>query len=180
MAQVRARPSREYAKLNSPRLPFASIISASHKLTNLEEDSAANRRKHFLDVEWFRKVHLENLKRRGRLSRVFGRVSWAVDSMQGIFVGMLFVVIVFGTIGMVAFSFYVSPLVGPFGFVALFGAVIGGLAFLADRKVGRSLQFGDRGFLRSTAAQVAGMAIAVGFMLFLVIGLPWLLTFRLF
>jgi len=139
----------------------------------LDEDTP-NRRKHFLDVEWFRRVHLENLKRRGRLSRISGRVSLAVDSMHGLFVGMLFAVIVFGTFGMVAASFYVSPWVGPLGFIVLFGGVIGGLALVLDRKVGRSLEFGNRNFLRNTLAQVAGMVLALGLILFLTIGLPWL------
>ena len=125
-------------------------------------------------MEWFRRVHLENLRRRGRLSRVSGRVSLAVDSMHGLFVGMLFAVIVFGTFGMVAVSFYVSPWVGPLGFIVLFGGVIGGLALVLDRKVGRSLEFGNRNFLRNTLAQVAGMVLALGLILFLTIGLPWL------
>jgi hypothetical protein len=146
----------------------------------LEEDTTDNRRKHFLDVEWFRKIHLENLKRRGRLSRVWGRISFGVDSMHGVFVGMLFAVIVFGTFGMVAISFYVSPWVGPFGFVALFGGVIGGLALVLDRKNGKSLEFGTHSFLRSTLAQIAGMVVALGFILFLVIGLPWLRAAGLF
>ena len=100
--------------------------------------------------------------------------------MHGLFVGMLFAVIVFGTFGMVAASFYVSPWVGPLGFIVLFGGVIGGLALVLDRKVGRSLEFGNRNFLRNTLAQVAGMVLALGLILFLTVGLPWLRAAGLF
>src|SRR6266700_1893971 len=51
-----------------------------------------------MNVDWFRKSHLENVKRRGRLHRAIGRISFAIDSSQGLLIGLLSSLIIFVTI----------------------------------------------------------------------------------
>ena len=142
----------------------------------MEEDNSTEERKHFFDVDWYNQGQSEGRKAPGPLGRLYGRVTSTVDSLTGFFVGMLFLVIVFGTFLMVALGFYFGPL----AFFGMFAVTIGGLAFAAEKKHGRSLQFEDHDFLKKTAAQILGMSLGLGLILFLVMGLPWLMSHRLF
>lgn len=56
---------------------------------------------------------------------------------------------------------------GPLAFLLLFGSIIGGLAFYVERKVGRSLQFGEYKLWTRTLAQVAAFGLALGLILLL-------------
>ena len=69
---------------------------------------------------------------------------------------------------MVVVGFYFGPLV----FLGLFAGTIGGIAFLADKKVGSSLQFGDYGLLRKVFAQVLALGLSMGLLLFIIFILP--------
>ena len=89
---------------------------------------------------------------------------------------MLGVVILFGTLGMAAVGFYFGPLV----FVGMLAGTIGGVAFLTDRKVGKSLQFDDSGLLRKLLGQVLAFGLSMGLFLFIIFILPQLLAIRLF
>jgi hypothetical protein len=104
-----------------------------------------------------------------------GRVSLAFDSVQGFFVGMLGVVILFGSLGMAAAGFYLGPLV----FVGMLAGTVGGVAFLADRKVGKSLQFDDSGLLKKLLSQVLAFGLSMGLFLFIIFILPKMLALRL-
>jgi hypothetical protein len=130
------------------------------------------------DVERFRAVYAETLHQRGFFGRLVGRVEWGLGSAAGFLAILLAPVIVFGTVFGIVYSLYISPFV----FFVVFGALIGGLAFYADRKVGSSLQFVEYSFWRRTLATVLGFSLAAGFILFfLFIGsfhlpsfhLPW-------
>ena|GEM_PF-3333074 len=118
---------------------------------------------HSYDVEWMRRVFANTKHKRGRLSRTTGRVTGAAGSFQGVFILFLPPLIIFGTIFTVVYTLNFGPLV----FLGSMALLIGGLTFLLDRKVGRSLQFGESHFLRGIGAQVLGCAIALGLILLL-------------
>jgi hypothetical protein len=86
------------------------------------------------------------------------------------------VVILFGTLGMAAAGFYFGPL----AFLGMFAGTVGGVAFLADRKVGRSLQFDDSGLLKKLLGQVLAFGLSIGMFLFIIFILPRMLDFWLF
>ncbi len=89
---------------------------------------------------------------------------------------MLGLVILFGTLGIAAAGFYFGPL----AFVGMVAGTIGGVAFWADRKVGKSLQFDDSGLLKKLLGQVLAFGLSMGLFLFIIFILPQLLAFRLF
>ncbi len=62
----------------------------------------------------------------------------------------------------------VGVLYGPLAFFATIGSTIGLLALYLQRRVGKSIQFGDSSITRSLIAQLIGLAIAVGVLVFLV------------
>jgi hypothetical protein len=101
-------------------------------------------------------------------------VSGVFDSFQGFFLAMLGVVILFGTLGMAAAGFYL----GPFAFLGMLAGTVGGVAFLADRKVGKSLQFDDTGLLRKLLGQVLAFGLSMGLFLFIIFILPKMLALR--
>jgi hypothetical protein len=90
-------------------------------------------------------------------------------------VGLLGVVILFGTLGMAAAGFYLGPL----AFVGMLAGTVGGVAFLADRKVGKSLQFDDSGLLRNLLGQVLAFGLSIGLFLFILLILPRMFGFWL-
>jgi len=62
----------------------------------------------------------------------------------------------------------VGVMYGPLVFLGLLGSLIGGLALIAEKKVGRSLQFGDYSFWKRSLAQAAAFGLALGVIFFLV------------
>ncbi len=84
--------------------------------------------------------------------------------MQGLFVALLGLPLMFGTFAAVI----VGAMYGPFAFLGIFGLIIGGLSFYVDRKVGRSLQFAEYNFFKRTFAQVVAFLVAAGIILFFV------------
>lgn len=108
------------------------------------------RKPRYYDVERFRRVYLETLRKRKGIWKFLGRITHALDSVQGFFIALLVPVVIFGTVIGVAVGSFFGPLV----FVAIFGGIIGGLALFAEKRVGRSMQFGDYSFLRRTLAQL--------------------------
>ena len=115
-------------------------------------------RSHYFDVDKFRRIHLETSKPRGRTGRILNRVSNMFDSMQGFFIALMGLPIMFGTLGAVIIGSYY----GPWAFLGIMGSIIGGVAFFVDRKVGRSLQFGEYNFLRRTLATPIAFLVALG------------------
>jgi hypothetical protein len=63
----------------------------------------------------------------------------------------------------------VGAIYGPLAFLLLFGSIVGGLAFIVERKVGRSLQFGEYKFWKRAIAQSAAFVLAVGLILFMLL-----------
>ena len=78
--------------------------------------------------------------------------------MQGFFIALMGLPIMFGTLGAVIIGSYY----GPWAFLGIMGSIIGGVAFFVDRKVGRSLQFGEYNFLRRTLATPIAFLVALG------------------
>ncbi len=126
----------------------------------------------FYDVEEFRRVRLATLKPAGRTEKLLRRVTGPLDSVQGILIVMMALPIAFGTVAAVA----VGVSYGPLGFFGIFGLLIGGVAFYAERKVGRSMQFGEYRMFRRIIAQVLAFLVLGG----IVLGLVLLSRFKLF
>jgi hypothetical protein len=110
------------------------------------------------------------------LERISDRFSRTFDSFQGVLTALLGGVILFGGLGMAAAGFYLGPL----AFLGILAGTVGGVAFLADRKVGKSLQFDDSGLLKKLLGQILAFGLSMGLFLFIIFILPQLLAFRLF
>lgn len=117
----------------------------------------------FYDVESFHRIHLETSRTHGRVWRIFGRITAYLDSVQGLFWALLGFPIVFGTVLAVTVGSYY----GPIGFVAIMGSIIGGLGIFVEKKVGRSLQFGEYNVLKRMLLQAVAFLFALGLLLFL-------------
>ena len=128
-------------------------------------ENKEDRRARFYDVDRFRRIYLETMRKQGRVGRMVGRVTWSLDSMQGLWISLMILPIVFGTLGAVI----IGATYGPFGFLLVFGSIIGGLAFFVDRRVGSSLQFGEYKFWRRTIAQTLAFGLGVGLILFILL-----------
>ena len=131
----------------------------------MKEKGRRDRKRHFYDVERFQRIYLETMNRRGRLGRIAGRITGPLGSMQGLFIGLMAFPLMFGTF----LAVILGVVYGPFAFVALFGSIIGGIAFYTERKVGRSLQFGEYKFWRRAFAQFVAFLMATGVILFLLL-----------
>ena len=110
-------------------------------------------------------MYLETLRRRGRVGRFVGRVTWSLGSVQGLFIAFMAFPLIVGTF----LAVVVGAIYGPLAFLLLFGSIVGGLAFLVERKVGRSLQFGEYKFWKRALAQSAAFVLAVGLILFMLL-----------
>jgi hypothetical protein len=117
-------------------------------------------KRHYFDVEKFHKVQEATSKRAGRIGRAYNRVSNVFDSMQGFFIAMMGLPIMFGALGAVIVGAYYGPL----AFLLIMGSIIGGLALFVERKVGKSLQFGDYPLLSRTLATPIAFLVALGFL----------------
>lgn len=130
----------------------------------LTEDQQEQKPKYY-DVEKFRKVYSQTVKARGRMGRYLNRFFNVIDSMQGFFIALIGLPIMFGSLGAVIIGAYY----GPWAFLGIMGTIIGGLALVVEKKVGKSLQFGDYNFgLRS---------LATGIAFFVLLGTIYLLIF---
>ena len=121
--------------------------------------------KRFYDVERFRRIYLETANKSKGLRRIIGRASWHVSSMQGFIIGMMGFPLTIGMLAAVVAGVYY----GPFAFLGLFGVLVGGLAFYAEKKVGRSLVFGDYNVWKRFLAQTLAFLLAVGLVFFLLL-----------
>jgi len=137
----------------------------------LTEDDQKKKPKYY-DVEEFRKIFLDTSRTRGPLGRFLNRITGFFDSIQGFFVALLGLPILFGTLLAVVVGAYF----GLWGFLAVFGSIIGGLTLYVEHKVGASLQFGEYKFWRRAFAQAVAFLMAVGLIFFLI----FVSKFRLF
>ena len=112
----------------------------------------------FFDVEKYHKVRTETSKPMGRVGRTFSRVSNVFDSMQGFFIALMGLPIMFGALGAVIVGAYYGPL----AFLLIVGSLIGGLALLLERKVGHSIQFQEYNLLHRTIAMPIAFLAALG------------------
>jgi len=129
----------------------------------LSEDPARKEHSYF-DVEKFHRIRAETSKRPGRVRRIFNRVSNEFDSMQGFFIALMGLPIMFGTLGAVIIGSYY----GPWAFLGIMGSIIGGLALFVERKVGKSLQFAEYSLLRRTIAMPIAFLVALGIIYLLI------------
>jgi len=112
----------------------------------------------YFDVEKFHKVRAETSRRPGRVARIFNRITNVFDSMQGFFIALMGLPIMFGAFGAVIIGSYY----GPWAFLGIMGSIIGGLALFVERKVGKSLQFAEYSFLHRTLAMPIAFLVALG------------------
>ena len=112
----------------------------------------------YFDVEKFHRVRAETSKRPGRVARIFNRITNVFDSMQGFFIALMGLPIMFGVFGAVIIGSYY----GPWAFLGIMGSIIGGLALIVERKVGKSLQFAEYSFLHRTLAMPIAFLVALG------------------
>ncbi len=127
----------------------------------------------YYDVEKYRRILKETLRARKGFWKVLGRITGALDSIQGFFIAFLAFGIVYGTILAVIVGVYF----GPFVFVGIWAGIIGGLGFLAERRVGGSLRFGDYSVWKKTLGTSLAFLLALGLILFILnfrsFHLPW-------
>lgn len=130
------------------------------------DDVAEDRpRRRFYDVDpviqHFEKSRLR--ERQGFLSSVPRRILNGFDSVQG-----LFIVLSLG--GMISLAFVlvtIGALYGVLPFLATTGGLLLLLSFIVERKVGRSLQFGEYNLYRRMLAQGIAFALFAGLIFFL-------------
>ncbi len=125
-----------------------------------EKDSGSK----YFNVERFRRVYARTSMPRGRLGRFIGRITGFFDSVQGFFIVLLALPVMFGSVLAVVVGSYFGPL----AFIGILGSIIGGLAFYAERKVGRSMQFGEYNFFRRTVATAMAFLVALGIIFLLI------------
>jgi hypothetical protein len=118
----------------------------------------------YYDVEKFRKIYAETAKARGRLGRSLNRFFSVIDSMQGFFIALIGLPIMFGSLGAVIVGAYY----GPFAFIGIMGTIIGGLALIVEKKAGQSLQFGEYNFALRTLATGIAFLVLLGTIYFLI------------
>jgi hypothetical protein len=116
------------------------------------------KRSKFYDFDAYYEVYKRTQGRRGRVGRIVGRFTSFLDGIQGLFVGLLMLPLVFGTLLAVVFG----ASLGPIGFIVILGSMIGGLGLFAEKKVGRSLQFGDYSVVRRAVVTVVAFGILMG------------------
>jgi hypothetical protein len=122
----------------------------------LTQDKPDKKKRNYYDVEQFRKIYSETAKTRGRLGRSLNRFFSVIDSMQGFFIALIGLPIMFGSLGAVIVGAYY----GPWAFIGIMGTIIGGLALIVEKKVGPSLQFGEYNFgLRFLATGIAFLVL---------------------
>jgi hypothetical protein len=117
----------------------------------------------YFDAEKFRRILARTSKPMGRWGRIFRRFTRALDSMQGFFIIMLFSTLGLGVFGAVV----VGAMLGPFGFLAVIGGLIGGAGLFVEKKVGRSLQFKDYNMWKRTVGVTLAFILTVGLVFFL-------------
>ncbi len=101
----------------------------------------------------------------GPLLRQVRRLALALDSVGGLFTAFTGIPIYFlGVAAVLVGIFY-----GPLAFLGAYGGSLALLTFYIQRKVGRSLQFGDYSVSRRALAQVLGFGLVLGLIYFLIL-----------
>jgi len=115
------------------------------------------------DVDRFKKLlaHQRLQPRPRRILRLLRRSRQSVESVGGISTALSGIPLMFGGI----FAVIIGLLYGPIVFLAVVGSVFGLVTFYVDRKVGKSLQFGDYPLHKKILGQVAGFALVLGLLL---------------
>jgi len=100
------------------------------------------------------------------VTRVARRLSRAFDSVSGIFTAFGGITVIYG----MAVAVIIGALYGALAFWAVFGGSLALLSLYVDRKVGKSIQFGDCSVVRRGLATTIGFALIIG-SLFLVLAI---------
>ena len=90
--------------------------------------------------------------------RLVRRARQSLDSISGLFVALGGISIVYG----VALAVVVGSLYGPVVFLGLVGGMFAAITMFVDRKVGKSIQFGDYSTVRRGLATALGFALVIG------------------
>ncbi len=94
-----------------------------------------------------------------------------LDSVGGFLSSLLGITIMFGGL----FAVLIGAFYGPIAFLLSTGGALGLMALYMNKKAGKSLQFADAPLTMKIIGQIVGSALVLGFMLFLLEGLPRLL-----
>jgi len=117
----------------------------------------------YYDVERYR--HLSSIppKPQSKITRLVGRVTGLLDSVQGLFIPFLFLGVVFGSF----LAVIVSAAYGPWAFLLLMGSIIGGLGLYSERKLGDSIQVGEYHLLKGILGTALGFLVFLGILVLL-------------
>jgi len=122
----------------------------------------------YYDVERFKRIYVETLRKNKGFRKFLGRASEAFLSVEGVWVAMLAPVITLGTVALVV----LSSAYGVFGVLGSLALLIGGLTLLLEKKVGSSITVGDYPLLKKMAATTVAFALALGLFFLLLVLLP--------
>jgi len=124
---------------------------------------------HYFDVEWFRKVHADTSKRRGRLGRVLNRFFWGLHSIGPLLTGVLFpMVMIPGMLLSIILVLYYGGGLAFYAMVATFFVLVG---FFGERRLSAS-RFTESGdYWKKLILQVVAYSSLVG--IFLVLLIVW-------
>jgi len=112
----------------------------------------------------------QSLQPRPRLvKRVARQLSRSFDSVSGLFVAFGGITVIYG----VGVAVIIGALYGALAFWAVFGGSLALLSLYVDRKVGKSIQFGDYSVVRRGLATTLGFVLIVGglFLVLAILGL---------
>lgn len=125
----------------------------------------------FYDVDRVKELlKKQSLQPRPRIVlRLARQLTRSLDSVSGLFVAFGGITVVYG----VAVAVIIGALYGALAFWAVFGGSLALLSLYVDRKVGKSIQFGDYSVLRRGLATTVGFVLVIGtlFLLLIVAGL---------
>ncbi len=138
-----------------------------------EPDSEEEEKSRFYDVDKFKEL-IESQGARpqpGAAKLVWTRIRQGLDSISGFFAALLGLPILFGGV----FAVVIGALYGPLVFLAALGGTLGLLAFYVERKVGKSMQFGDYNLMRRMFGQIVGFALVLSLLYLLIVIVPGLI-----
>jgi hypothetical protein len=139
----------------------------------LPPEETEDKPKHFFNVDRVKSVFesQSNHPPKRLTQRITGRARNILDSLSGLLTAFLGMLVLFGTFS----SVIVGIIYGPLAFLVVIGSSFGLLALYLNRKVGKSLQFGDYSISKGLAAQIIGLSIGLGFFVSILFLLPALL-----
>ncbi len=142
------------------------MVAAHRSGALLLADGEEKDKPRFYNVDRYQELRdLQNSRPRpGQFTRLLRRTRLVVGSFGGLLIALSAIPVMF--MGLIAV--YAGYLFGPLGFAGVFVGTLGLLSLYVDRKVGKSLEFGDYSVFRRGLAQLLGFGIALGLIFFLI------------